>query len=64
MATSPLLTPREAADYLRTTVGALAQHRYRGDGPRYYAPSRKMVRYRKDWIDEWLAENERTGTAE
>jgi len=56
----PLLTPREAARELRTTVGNLTQLRYQGRGPSYLKLG-KEVRYDRREIDRYLrAKDDRT----
>lgn len=37
------LTPKEAADRLRTSVGTLSNWRVRGDGPRFIKLGRKVL---------------------
>lgn len=59
-----LLTINEAAAYLGVTRNALAQWRFLGKGPKYLAPTARTIRYRKSWIDEWLAASERTQTGQ
>ena len=48
-----LLTPREAAQFLRLSESFLAKARMRGDGPRYRKLSR-AVRYLKADLLVWL----------
>ena len=48
LATSPLGTPIEVAEFMRTTVSALAQDRYLGRGIPYVKHGRKIL-YR--WAD-------------
>lgn len=52
----PLPTPAEVAEYLGKTPAALAQDRYRGDGPPYIKIGRS-VRY--DWAEvmAWVKAN-------
>lgn len=52
----PLATPQEVAEYRRTTVAALAQERYRGEGPPYIKAGRRIL---YDWngLREWLSAN-------
>ncbi|WP_068149100.1 helix-turn-helix domain-containing protein [Rhodococcoides corynebacterioides] len=45
---SPLATAAEAATYLRSTTQKLAEHRYRGTGPRFVKHGRTVL-YR--WAD-------------
>lgn len=55
---SELMTPAEAARYLRTTEANLAYLRKRRSGPPYSKLGRQ-VRYRRERVDEWLAQQER-----
>lgn len=53
-------TPKEVADFLGTSEGALAQWRYRGIGPAFIKLSPRSVRY--DWADvQQYVENRRQG---
>lgn len=56
-------TPSEAAGYLKTTPGTLAQLRYRGIGPAYSKAPGGRVLY--EWVDltRWLQEYKKTSTA-
>ena len=56
MTNKTLLTRAEAAEYLGVSVFGLAQMASRGCGPRYYKPSKKMVRYRVADLDAWIEE--------
>jgi hypothetical protein len=49
----PILTPTEAAQYLRVAVGTLANWRWRGTGPTYVQYGHR-VRYRVSDLDAWL----------
>jgi excisionase family DNA binding protein len=49
----PVLTPTEAASYLRLAVGTLANWRWRGEGPPYVLYGRR-VRYRRSDLDAWM----------
>lgn len=58
-----LLTPEQAGEYLGGySVPALAQLRYRGDGPAYVKLSARKVRYRVSDLDAWVAAKVRTVT--
>jgi hypothetical protein len=48
-----LLTPTEAAAYLRSTPPSLAQRRALGNGPKYEKRG-SFIRYRKGELDRWL----------
>lgn len=54
MDSAELMTTRETAAYLRVTVGALAQMRYRGIGPDFIRLSSRSIRYRREDLDEWV----------
>jgi Helix-turn-helix domain len=58
-----LLTPKEAAGFLRLSESFLAKARMRGDGPRYRKLSRS-VRYLKADLLLWLKACGKTSTAE
>lgn len=51
-----LLTPEELADELGMTVEALAQWRYRGQGPVFVKEGR-FVRYLRSDVERWLIES-------
>jgi hypothetical protein len=56
MPDSPLGTPDEVAAYMRTTVPALSQLRYRGQGPKFIRSGRKIL-YRWEAVEEYLQQN-------
>ena len=58
-----LLTPKEAAVFLRLSESFLAKARMRGDGPRYRKLSRS-VRYLRADLLLWLKACAKTSTAE
>jgi hypothetical protein len=58
-----LLTPKEAAKFLRVSESFLAKARMRGDGPRYRKLSR-AVRYAMSDLLAWLKACAKTSTAE
>ena len=52
-----LMSPQEAASYLRITVLALAKMRWTGRSELPFLKlNRKTVRYRRSDLDEWLAQ--------
>ena len=61
--TPDLLTPAEAADYLRTTESTLAQMRYKGNGPLFTSLGSRKILYRRSDINAYLAGNLRAGGA-
>ncbi|MBI2407500.1 MAG: helix-turn-helix domain-containing protein [Gemmatimonadetes bacterium] len=50
------LTAQEAAHHLGLRVQTLANWRKAGVGPRSYRPAPRVVRYRRDELDAWVAE--------
>lgn len=48
-------TAEEVAAYLRTTRSALAQMRYRGNGPVFHRVNRCNIVYRWADVEGWLA---------
>jgi len=58
-----LLTPKEAALFLRMSASFLAKARMRGDGPRYRKLSR-AVRYVRSDLSDWLKACAKTSTSE
>ena len=48
------LTPRDAAEYLRSSPSTLAKMRCRGGGPEFCRIGR-AIRYRSADLDEWMA---------
>jgi predicted DNA-binding transcriptional regulator AlpA len=58
-----LLTPKEAANFLRLSVSWLAKARMRGDGPPYVKLGR-AIRYRKGALVQWLRSRQRLSTSE
>lgn len=51
-----LLTPEVLADELGMTVEALAQWRYRGQGPVFIKEGR-FVRYLRTDVDQWIVDS-------
>lgn len=65
--TSPLLTTREAADYLRLSAPTLERLRCTGEGPPFIklGPGRtSRVMYDKRNVDAWLASKRRYSTGD
>jgi len=50
--------------YPGTTTGYWAQLRFRGEGPRFYKPSPKVVFYDEDECEEWFATKVQTQTGQ
>lgn len=60
--TSPYLTAREAAEYLRRTPTCLRQWRVKGIGPRYSRPDGTQVLYSREDLDAWVQGGARSST--
>lgn len=56
LAPRPLATPAEVAAYRRTTEAALAQERYKGNGPKFKKLGKRVF---YDWADvrAWIDSN-------
>lgn len=63
LAESELLTPKEAAAFLKLSESFLAKARMRGDGPRYRKLSRS-VRYTRADLSLWVKACAKTSTTE
>lgn len=48
------MTAKEGAEYARTTVGNLAQLRYRGEAPRFHRVGGRKVLYDRADLDAWI----------
>lgn len=59
---SPWFTPKEAAEYLRTTAEALEYRRRKTTGPAFSKVG-KLIRYNRDELDRWLNDNRQEGAA-
>lgn len=55
-AMAALGTPGEVAEYLRSSVAALAQLRYLGTGPKFIKVGRRFL-YRWSDVTDWLDRN-------
>jgi excisionase family DNA binding protein len=53
MLTETYLTPREAAEYLRSSTSTLAKRRLLGSVPAFVRIGR-AIRYRKSDLDRWM----------
>ena len=58
-----LLTPKDAANFLRVSPSWLAKARMRGDGPPYVKLGR-AIRYREGALLQWLRSRQRLSTSE
>jgi excisionase family DNA binding protein len=52
--TETYFTPREAAEYLRSSTSTLAKARMRGRGPVFFRIGR-AIRYRQSDLDSWMS---------
>jgi hypothetical protein len=59
------MRPADVSDLTGMSVGALAQLRYNGSGPRFYKPAPRTVVYKRSEVIAWLeaSAQTRTGTA-
>jgi predicted DNA-binding transcriptional regulator AlpA len=57
-----LLTPKEAADFLKVSTSWLAKARMRGDGPPYIKFGR-AVRYDEVALLQWIKSQQRLSTS-
>ena len=62
--TSDWLTPAEAARYRNVSESCQSKERVRGDGPPFIKIRKRMIRYSRRAIDEWLATKVRRSTSE
>jgi predicted DNA-binding transcriptional regulator AlpA len=58
-----LLTPKEAANFLRLSLSWLAKGRMRGDGPPYVKLGR-AIRYRESALLLWMRAHQRLSTSQ
>ena len=59
-----LLTPAEAASYLRLSKSWLDKSRVYGGGPPFYAPTQRKILYRRSDLDAWIRKRRFTSTSE
>ena len=57
------MTPKEAADYVRSSPSTLAKRRITGQLPNFSRIG-KAIRYRKADLDAWLSGNVRKSTSD
>jgi len=63
MSQDTYMTPKEAAQYLRSSASTLAKRRLFGGGP-VFVRIGKAVRYRRSDLDAWMAGTARRSTSE
>jgi hypothetical protein len=59
-----LLTPKEAAHYLRVSLSWLAKARMHGDGPPFIPIGRRAIRYPEPALIHWIKGRQRLSTSE
>ncbi|MBO4700385.1 MAG: helix-turn-helix domain-containing protein [Alphaproteobacteria bacterium] len=50
----PLLTPKQVAKIIGISEYSIARYRKLGIGPKYLRFGEKLIRYRKEDVEEWL----------
>lgn len=60
--TDILITPAQLGERFGMTTGALAQMRYKGNGPKFIKLGGKQVRYAESDIQAWLDRQTRDRT--
>jgi excisionase family DNA binding protein len=63
MTTDAYFNPREAAEYLRTSISTLAKRRLYNDEPKFCRIGR-AIRYRKSDLDDFMARTRVKSTSE
>jgi hypothetical protein len=61
---SDWMTPTECARHRRCSESCQNKERVRGDGPPYIKVRKRMIRYSRRAVDEWLAKQTRRSTSE
>lgn len=56
------IQPPEVEEITGITVGALAQLRYHGTGPRFYKPTPRTVLYKRSEVLAWIESSAHTKT--
>lgn len=64
MTLTPLRTPKQAAEYLSVPEATLATWRAQGRGPAFVKLDGRLVRYRQEDLDEYVASQVYGGTRE
>ena len=59
-----LMTEQQAADYLGVSDRSLQGWRSDGKGPPFTKLSKRCIRYRQSYIDEWIEERTFTNTSQ
>lgn len=53
--TDPLLTERQAAEYINASPRSMQTWRRQGHGPRFCRLGSRMIRYRRSDLDAWVS---------
>jgi len=64
IAETELLTPKEAATYLRVSTSYLNKLRVYGGGPKFVRFTKRKILYRKSDLDFWAAQHRFGSTSE
>lgn len=56
------LHPADVSGLTGVSVGALAQLRYQGTGPKFYKPTPRTVLYKRSEVLDWIEGSARTST--
>jgi predicted DNA-binding transcriptional regulator AlpA len=59
-----LMRRKKAAEYINTSERFLENAALKGTGPRFIRLSRRMVLYREEDLDDWLAQHTISSTSE
>ncbi len=54
-----LMTTKQVSEYLGIAISTLLLYRAMGTGPRYIKILKRLVRYEKEDVDAWLAEQKK-----
>jgi excisionase family DNA binding protein len=59
----PFLNEKQLAEYLGISVHALRRWRFEGRGPKFFRLEGRLVRYRQEDVEGWLAAQTISGAA-
>jgi predicted DNA-binding transcriptional regulator AlpA len=59
-----LLNPAEVSKWTGLSLGALAQLRYKGQGPKFIKLTPKTVRYLRGDVERWISASVQSRTGE
>lgn len=58
------ISPADVGEITGLTIAALAQLRYRGDGPQFYKPTPRKVLYKRSEVLAWVEASAQTRTGQ